>query len=100
MNARENAHRHMTWIIADKHLVDFKNRAELAIEGLGGNVRQIEINLVLTADAHAVNAHLKDLARRDVARNEIAVSLILFFKEIQTFTFGNRRRRPRVDSRT
>src|ERR1044071_4320128 len=82
----------MARIVTDEHLVDFQNRAELSIESFGGNVRQIEIDLVLTADTHAINAHLKNRARGNIARNEITVRRILLLEEIQALVFGNRRR--------
>src|SRR5689334_17803736 len=96
MDAREDAHGHVTGIVADEHLIDLKNRTELSIEGLGGNVRQVEIDLILPADAHTVETHLEDRTRRDVARHEIAVRRILLFEEIQSLFFGNRRRRTNV----
>src|SRR6185369_5993016 len=96
MDAGEDAHRHVTRIVTDKHLVNFENRAEFSIERFGRNVRQIEINLIQPADAHAVETHLEDLARRDVTRNEIAVSRILLFEEVQPLLFGNRRWRTNI----
>src|SRR6185503_5773359 len=59
MHAGEDAHRHVTRIVADEHLVNLENRAEFAIQNVGGNVRHVEINLVLATDAHAFNAHLE-----------------------------------------
>src|SRR5688572_14662131 len=96
MNARKDSHRHMTWIVADEHLVNLENRAEFSIEHFGRYVRQIEIHLVLAADAHAADAHLEDLASRDVARNEVAVSRIFLFEEIPAFFLRYRRRRPLI----
>ncbi len=52
-------------------------------------MRQIEINLILTANAHALDAHLKDLACGDIARYEIAVSRIFFFEEVPAFVLRN-----------
>jgi len=60
-------------IVAHKHLVDFENRAELAVECGGVDVRQVEIDLILAADAHPIETDLKDFACCDVARDEIAV---------------------------
>src|SRR5690349_11668648 len=96
MHAREDSHRHVPRIIADEHLVNFENRAQLSIESFGGNVCEIEKDLILTADAHPFDAHLKDLAGGDIARNKIAVSWILLFEEVETFTLRNRRRRTNV----
>src|SRR5215813_13110558 len=92
MDAREDAHRHMTRIVADEHLVNLENRAELSIESLGRNVCQVEIHLVLPTDTHAFETHLKDRARGDVTRHEIPVRRILLFEEIQTLLLRNRRR--------
>src|SRR6185436_9696014 len=69
VHTRKDAHRHVTRIVANKHLVNLQYRAELPLENFSGNVRQIEINLVLTTDTHALDAHLEDLTRRDIARH-------------------------------
>src|SRR5690242_2787627 len=96
MDAGEDTHRHVTRIVADKHLVDFEYRAELSVQNFRGNVRQVQIDLVLAADTHAVDADLKYLARGDVAWHEVAISGIFLLEEIQTFALGNRCRRPCV----
>src|SRR5919205_320069 len=96
MDAGEDAHRHVTRIVTHEHLVDLENRAELSIESFSGNVRQVEINLVLSTDTHTIETHLKDRARCDVTRHEIAVSRILLFEEIQSLLLRNRRRRTNV----
>ena len=59
-------------------------------------MRQIEINLIFAADAVAFETNLEDLARRNVARNEIAVSRIFFFEEIPAFVVRNVFRIARV----
>src|SRR5882724_157095 len=96
MDAGKNAHRYVAWIVADKHLVDFQNRTEFSIQDLRRDVREVEINLVLTADSVTVKANLKDLARGNVPGYKIAVSRILFLKKIETLFFRNLRRRSRV----
>ena len=73
MNAGEDSHWHVTRIVNNEHLIDFQNRAEFAIECFGWNVRQVEIYLVLTVYASALNANLKDFARGNVTRNEVTV---------------------------
>ena len=50
-------------------------------------MREIEIDLVLTADAIAFEADLEDLARGDVARNEVAVGRIFLFEEVPALDF-------------
>src|SRR5690348_1344976 len=74
MDAGEDTHRHVTRIVADKHLIDFEYRAEFAVQNFRGNVRQVEIDLVLAADAHTVDADLEYLARGDVAWYEVAIA--------------------------
>src|SRR6266404_4321588 len=86
----------MARIVADEHLVNLENGAEFAIECFRRNMRQVEIYLVFTAYTVAVNAHLKDLSRGNVARNKVAISRILFFEEVPPLVLGNRRRRSRV----
>ena len=89
MHAGKDPHRHVTRIVADEHFVDFEDRAELAIQGFGRDVGQVEIDLVLAADAFALDANLEDFARRDVARDEVAVRRILLFEKIKTLLLGN-----------
>ncbi len=48
-------------------------------------MRQIEIDLILAANALTFDAHLENLASRDVARNEIAVGRIFLFEEVPAF---------------
>src|SRR6188474_2845172 len=88
----------MSRIIAHKHFVDFKDSAKFSIQGLGGNVRQIEIDLVVSADPFALDADLENLTGGDVARNQISVSRKLLFEKIPAFIFRYRRRRPVVTS--
>src|SRR6185369_5899745 len=89
MHARKDSHRYVTRIVADEHLVNLENRAEFSIESFGGNVRQVEINLVLTTNTFALDTYLKDLAGRNVARHEVAVSRILLFEEIPALILRN-----------
>src|SRR5438132_9616636 len=90
----KDAHWHVTWIIADEHLVDFQDRAKLFIERLRRDVRQIEIDLVLAIDAHAGETNLKDFSRGDVTGNQIAIGGIFLFEEIPTLVLGKRHGRP------
>ena len=87
MHAREDTHRHMPRIVADEHLVDLENRAELSVQCLSRDVSQVEINLVLAADAVAIETDLKDFARRNVARHKIAVRRIFLFKKVASALF-------------
>src|SRR6185503_13176508 len=96
MHARKDSHGHVTRIVADKHLVDLENRPQLSVQLRGGNVRQIEKDLVVAAHAKSIDAHLKDLARRDVARHEIAVRGISLFEEIPALVLRNRRWRSDI----
>src|SRR4051812_26074654 len=69
MYAGKDSHRHVARVVADKHLVDFENRAELLVQSLRRDVRQIQVDLILAVDAHAFETDLENLARRDVARD-------------------------------
>ena len=89
MDARKDPHRHIPRIVADEHLVDLEDRAEPFGQNFGRNMRQIEIDLILAADAVAFETDLKDLARRDIARHQIAVGRIFFFEKIPAFALGN-----------
>src|SRR5215213_9301597 len=89
VHARKDAHRHVTRIVADEHLVNLENRAELSVQNFSGNVCEIEIHLVITTDTPALDTHLKDLTSRDVARHKIAIRWILLFEEIPALALGN-----------
>src|SRR5205823_14722263 len=69
---------------------------ELAVERLGRDVSQIEKNLILAADAVAIKTNLKDFARGNVARHEVAVCRILLFEKVPTLALWNRRRRALI----
>src|SRR5216683_1342074 len=56
MHAGKDAHRHVPRIVAHEHFVDLQNRPEFLIECFRGNVRQIEIDLVLAVCAKPVEA--------------------------------------------
>ncbi len=89
MDTGKDSHRHVVRIIADKHFVDFENCAELAIECFFGNVGHVQEDLVLATNAETIDAYLKDLARRDVAGNKVAVTRILLFEEVPTLGLWN-----------
>jgi hypothetical protein len=63
-------------------------------------VGQIEVDLLLAADAEAVAADQEDLARRDVARDEVAVGGVFLLEEIPAFLLGNRGGIPLVPGRS
>src|SRR5437870_13918711 len=85
----KDAHWHVTWIIADEHLVDFQDRTELFIERLRRDVCQIEVDLALAVDAHAGQTNLKDFSCRDIAWDQIAIGGIFLFEEIPPLVLGN-----------
>ena len=70
-----------------KHFVDFENRAELSIQHLGGDVRQVEIDLILTTNTFAFYADLKNFASGNVAGDQIAVGGKLLLEEIPALGF-------------
>src|SRR2546423_11788642 len=96
MHAREDTHRHMTRIVADEHLINFENRTEFPIQHLSRDVRQIEINLILTAHPLALDADLEYLSGGNITRNEITVGRILLFEKIPTLVLRYGRRRSSV----
>ncbi len=67
MHAGEDLHRHVARVLADELLVDVEDAAELDVELLPRDVRQIEVHLPLAVHAEAGQADLEDLARGDVA---------------------------------
>src|SRR5207302_4583094 len=77
MHAGKDAHGHVPRIVADKHLVYFQDSAQLLVERLSRDMSEIEIDLVIAAYAKAVETHLKDFPRRDVARHKVSVCGIL-----------------------
>ena len=89
MHTGKDAHWHVTGIIADEHLVDFQDRAELFIERLRRDVCQIEIDLVVAVDTHAGETNLKDFSCRDIAGDQIAIGGIFLFEEIPPLVLGN-----------
>ena len=89
MNPRKDPHRHITRIVTDEHLVDLEDRPKTLGERRSRNMREIEINLILAADAVALETYLKDLACSDVAWYQIAVGWVFFFEEIPTLGIGN-----------
>src|SRR5687767_865110 len=99
MHARKDPHRNVPWIVADKHLVYLEYRTELSRKGLGGNVRQIQVHLVLAGDAMTFETNLKYLTCRDVAGHEVAVSRVFFFEEVPTLRLGNLARISRISVR-
>ena len=90
MDAGEDAHRHVTRIVAHKHFVNLQDRPELLIERLCRNMGQIEEDLILAIHAHAVETDLEDFTCGNVARHQVAVGGILLFEKIPAFLFGNR----------
>ncbi len=90
MHGGKNLHRHLARIVADELRVDVHDAPELPRQVLGVFVRQVEVDDVLAADAHAlVHADVEDLARRNVARHEVAVLGILLFKEVPALGLGD-----------
>src|SRR5688572_2912656 len=86
----------MTRIVADEHLVDLENCAQLTVESFCRDVCQVEIDLVLAANTHSIDAYLKDLSGGNIAWHEVAVSRIFFLEEVPSFVLRNRRRRPHI----
>src|SRR5688572_6812006 len=99
MHAREYSHRHVTWIVTDEHLVDLEDRTEFSRKCFCGDMRQVEIYLILTGDTMTFETDLEDLAGRDIPWNKIAVCRIFLFEEVPTFRFWDIARAPHVTIR-
>ena len=91
MDGGEDLHRHVARIDALELLVDLQNAAQLPVEHLARNVRQVEIHAqpVLLDAQPFVGADVEDLARGDVARHQVAVLRIALFEEVVALGFGN-----------
>jgi hypothetical protein len=91
-------HRHFARIDALELLVDLQNPAQFLIQRLSRDVRQIQIHrqsVLLDAQSFP-GADVKDLARGDVARHEIAIFRIALFQEIVALALGNILGRARI----
>ena len=90
MDGGEDLHRLVPRVDSLELLVDLHDAAELAIEDGGGNVRDVEVDGVLALDAHShVLHHREDLARGDVARNQVSVPGIFLLEEMPALVLGN-----------
>src|SRR4051812_4854877 len=76
MHAGEDAHRHISRIVADEHFIDLKDRSQTFGQNVRGNVREIQIDLILTRNAVTLETHLEDLTGSNVTRNEISVGRV------------------------
>jgi len=82
-NARENPHGNLPGIFSHEFLIDFEDAAEFSVQELGGKMREIEINLVFSVYAQLhVDTYMEDFSRGDIPGYQVAVSRILFLKEI------------------
>ena len=84
MDGGENFHRHFARIDALELFVNAQNAAELFIEHVARNVRQVEIHgqsILLDAQSF-VGADVENLARGNIARHQIAVFRISLFEEV------------------
>ncbi|CDN41770.1 hypothetical protein BN871_AL_00170 [Paenibacillus sp. P22] len=83
VDRREDLHRQLARIVADELLVDLDDAAELDVELLGILMGKIEVDHILAVDAELlVDAYGEDLAGRDVARHEVAVSRVFLLEEV------------------
>src|SRR4051794_12914693 len=92
MNARKYAHRHVPRVVADEHFIDLENRSQLSIQGFRRQMGQIQKYLVFAVYPHSVKTHLEDLASGNIARDQITVSRIPLFKEVESLVFRDRSR--------
>ena len=83
VDGREDLHRHLARIFSDEVHVDFEDTAELALQVVRIDMREVEVDAVLAVDAQThVHADLEDSARGDVTRHEVAVCRIHVLKEV------------------
>jgi hypothetical protein len=77
-------------VVAHELDVDFEDAQQLLLDLLAGQVRDVEVDLVLALyPAPLVDAHIEDFACGDVARHEVAVGGILLLKEVPAVAFGD-----------
>ena len=79
-------------------LVDFQDAAQLAVQLIGRQVADVEVDaepVLLHAQSFA-GADVEDLPGGDVAGDQVAVLGIAFFEEVVAFLLGNLLGRTRV----
>src|SRR5450631_122197 len=85
VHAGENLHGRDARIVADKLLVDFEDAFQLAVESLGVDVGEVEVNHRLAIDAEVVLVHhFENRSSGHIARHEVAVFRIPLFEEVPT----------------
>ena len=90
VHARENLHGRDARIDADKLLVDFENAFQLAVERLGVDVGEVEVDHRLAVDAEVVLVDdLEDFAGGHIARDQVAIFRIPLFEEVPALFFRN-----------
>ncbi len=94
----EDFHRHFARVDALELFVDFQNAAELQVECVSRDVRQVEIDAQPVAlDAQVlVRADVEDFARGNVAGHEVAILRIALFEEVIPLGLGNLLGRARI----
>src|SRR6266446_1609307 len=90
VHAGEDLHRCVARIVADELLVNFEDAFQLAVESLAIDMRQVKIDHRLAVDSQVVLVHyFENRARRNVARNEVAVFRVPLFEEVPALTLRN-----------
>src|SRR5262249_53439355 len=96
VDGREDAHRVVVRILPDELVVDLEHPGELLREHVLRQVGDVEVDLELVLPAlrveHAtvlVEALEKELAARDVARDEVAVTGVLVLEEVVALLLRN-----------
>ena len=83
MHRREDFHRHFARIFADEVLVDFDDRTQFAVDLFRIEMRQVQIDQVLTVQAEThFGTNLENRPGCDVARHQVAVGRVPFLEEI------------------
>ena len=83
VDRREDLHRDLARILTHEVAVHLEDAAELALEVVSRDVREVEVDAVRVVHAEAhVDDDLVDGARCDVTRNEVAVCRVHILEEV------------------
>src|SRR5580704_5774476 len=93
VHAGEDLHGNFARVIADKLLINFQNAFQLAIENLGIDVSQVEVDHGLAIDAEIVfEDDFENRARSDIARHQVSIFWVPFFEEVPALALRDRQR--------
>ena len=83
VHGREDLHRHLARILTDELGVHLENAAELVLEVVRRDVREVEVDAAVVVDTEPhMDADLEDRTGGNVTRNEVAVCGVHLLKEV------------------